>query len=103
MLGINYDLLDSFIKKNSLYYDSLCDSIKNVAANMTDLGNCYAGQDLEFLFCGLLAQTNSINNLALLSKSYIDTLNDVKISYVNQDLNLKYQVDYLHSKNLKEG
>ena len=97
MIGINVDNLDTLIKKNNAYQKSVLSNQKKLINSINDLGTCYAGNSLEFLFNEPKREIKNIESISSTIENYSDILYSVKISYQKQDANLKNQTNRISS------
>ena len=98
MNGINVENLNSAINRNDGYYDSINDDVKFMLNNINELNNLYSGSDLHFLFQDLVNQVKNISLIPPIIKNYSDVLNNVKLSYKAQDINMKSQINRVTSE-----
>lgn len=97
MIGVNINSLDALIKKNNLYLDSFNDNSNKLINCINELGTCYSGNSLEYLFSEPMDEIKNIKTISNVIESYSITLSGVKASYQKQDLNLKTQINHMNS------
>ena len=85
MSGINAENLDKLIKMNNFNYNLLASNIKKLSVTFDELGELYAGKDIDFVFAELLVQGVNLDKLSKTVTSYSDVLLGVKTSYRTQD------------------
>ena len=98
MTGVNVDNLDMLIKKNNLYLDSYNSNSRRLVSAINDLSTCYSGSSLEYLFSEPMNELKNIQTIPSIMENYSNILSGVKMSYQQQDQNLKAQVSHMNSK-----
>lgn len=98
MTGVNVDNLDMLIKKNNLYLNSYNSNSRRLISTINDLNSCYSGSSLEYLFSEPMNEIKNIQTIPSIIENYSNILSGVKVSYQQQDLNLKTQVNHMNSK-----
>ena len=98
MTGVNVDNLDMLIKKNNLYLNSYNSNSRILVSAINDLNSCYGGSSLEYLFSEPMNEIKNIQTISNVIENYSNILSGVKVSYQQQDLNLKTQVNHMNSK-----
>ena len=98
MTGVNVDNLDMLIKKNNLYLNSYNSNSRRLVSAINDLNSCYGGSSLEYLFSEPMNEIKNIQTISNVIENYSNILSGVKVSYQQQDLNLKTQVNHMNSK-----
>lgn len=97
MIGINVNNLETLIKKNNFYLDSVKDSNQKLIRTMKELEDCYEGNTLNYLFFAPIREIENVKNIIGVIQSYSDTLNGVKLSYQKQDLIMTNQINHINS------
>jgi len=98
MTGVNVDNIDILIKKNNLYLNSYNSNSRNLVSAINDLKSCYSGSSLEYLFSEPMNEIKNIETISGIIENYSNILLGVKISYQQQDQNLKTQINHMNSK-----
>lgn len=98
MIGVNVDNLDMLIKKNNLYLNSYSSNSRRLVSAINDLSSCYSGNSLEYLFSEPMNEIKNIQAIPRIIENYSNVLSGVKVSYQQQDSNLRIQVNHINSK-----
>ena len=98
MTGVNVDNLDMLVKKNNLYLNSYNSNSRRLISTINDLNFCYGGSSLEYLFKEPMNEIKNIQTISSVIENYSNILSRVKLSYQQQDQNLKTQVNRINSK-----
>lgn len=98
MIGVNIDNLDNLIKKNNSYLESFNSNSNRLVDTINDLKSCYNGNSLEYLFSEPMNEIKNIQTISSIIENYSNVLSGVKLSYQQQDSNLKTQIDRINSK-----
>ena len=93
MIGINVDDMTLAIKKVDSYSDSVDSNVESLIKNINELNNLYFGNDINFLFQGLIYEIESIKTIPSVINNYSDVLNDVLEAYDSQSNNVKSKFD----------
>lgn len=97
MMGVNVDGIDNLIKRSDLYLDSYNSNSAKLLSNLSDLQNCYSGNDLNFLFSEPISETENIKTISGILTNYSSVVSDVKVAYQAQDMNLRVQTNHVDS------
>lgn len=91
MMGVSVDGINALLRECELYYSSYNNNSAKLLTTLSDLQSCYNGDDLDFLFDGIINATESIKPLSNILDNYSSIVRDVKFAYETQDINLRTQ------------
>jgi len=98
MIGVNVDNLDTLVKKNDFFVQSLSTTNNDLVKTLNELGSCYEGDSLYYLFSKVTNQVSNAKSIIGIVDNYSSVLSSIKYSYQQQDLNMKLQIDNINSK-----
>lgn len=97
MIGIDIERLDTVIKKNDIFCDSINNNINSMIENINELNSLYLGNDLQFLFQNLTEQVTELGSIPKIVESYSEVMRNVKTGYLAQNVNLNYKLSRISS------